>query len=88
MGSYRTKFRALTKAFIKDSNIVLLAYDITNRSSFLELNYWLNVSREELLNEVIFGVVGNKVDLFSNCDVEKKEGWEYAKNNSALFTET
>ena len=81
------KFRSLTKTFIKNSNIVILVYDITNRVSFLELNYWLNVSREELQNEVIFGVVGNKVDLFNNCEVEKEEGEEYAKNIGALFTE-
>ena len=81
------KFRAVTKNFIKDSNIVILVYDITNRASFLELNFWLNASREELHNEVIFGVVGNKVDLFNNCEVEKEEGEEYAKNIGALFTE-
>ena len=82
------KFRAVTKNFIKDSNIVILVYDITNRASFLELNYWLNVSREELQNEVIFGVVGNKIDLFNNCEVEKDEAEEYAKKIGALFTET
>ena len=42
------KFLALIKTFIKNSNIVILVYDITNRNSFLELNYWLNVSKEEL----------------------------------------
>ena len=82
------KFRAVTKNFIKDSNIVILVYDITNRASFLELNYWLNVSREELQNEAIFGVLGNKIDLFNDCQVEKEEAEEYAKKIGALFTET
>ena len=82
------KFRAVTKTFIKDSNIVIFVYDITNRASFLELNYWLNVCREELQNEIVFGVLGNKIDLFNNCEVEKAEAEEYANKIGALFTET
>ena len=82
------QFRSVTKNFIKGSNIVILVYDITNRVSFLELNYWLNVSREEVQNDAIFGVVGNKVDLFNNCEVQKEEGEEFANEIGALFTET
>ena len=83
------KFRSITKSFIKGSNIIIFVYDITRRVTFLELNYWINAVNEELnTEEVIFGVVGNKIDLFENCEVEKKEGEKYAKRVNALFCET
>ena len=80
------KFRSITKSFIKGSNIIIFVYDITRRVTFLELNYWINAVNEELnTEEVIFGVVGNKIDLFENWEVEKKEGEKYAKRVNALF---
>ena len=36
------KFRSLTKIFIKDSKIVVFVFDITNKASFKELNFWMN----------------------------------------------
>ena len=82
------RFRSVTKNIIKDSNIVILVYDITNRASFLELNYWLNVAREVIQDEAIFGLVGNKIDLFNNCEIERQEAEEYASKIGAQFTET
>ena len=36
------KYRALTKLFYKNSKVVIFVYDITNRKSFNELEYWIN----------------------------------------------
>ena len=83
------KHRAITKTFIKGSNIVIFVYDITRRDTFLELNYWVNATREELGNEeVIFGVAANKIDLFDQSQVDKEEGEDYAKSINAVFFET
>ena len=84
------KYRSITKSFIKDSNIIIFVYDITRRFTFLELNYWISAVNEELdTNEVIFGVIGNKIDLFEeHYEVDKKEGEKYATKINALFCET
>ena len=83
------KHRAITKTFIKGSNIVIFVYDLTRRETFLELNYWVNTVNEEIgNNEVTFGVAANKIDLFDKSQVEKEEGEEYAKAINALFCET
>ena len=84
------KFRSTTKSLIKGSNIIIFVYDITKRETFLELNFWLNAANEELgRNEVIFGVAGNKVDLFTDSEVETTEAEEYAeKKINGLFSET
>ena len=83
------KYRSLTKTFIKGSNIVIFVYDITRIETLLELDYWLNTVIQEIGNdEVIFGVVGNKIDLFNECEVEQEEGKKYASKIDALFCET
>ena len=83
------KFRSITKNYIRGSNIVIFVYDITKRETFLELNYWVSVANEELNNnEAIFGIAGNKIDLFAESEVEKKEAEKYATKINALFSET
>ena len=42
------KFRSLTKIFIKDSKIVIFVYDITNKRSFEELNFWFKTIHDVL----------------------------------------
>ena len=60
-GSERT--RSIIKMFLKVSNIVLLVYDITNRSTFVNLDYWYNTINEILdKDEIVIGLVGNKID--------------------------
>ena len=88
MGTER--FRSMSKSLIKDSNIIIFVYDITRRETFLELNFWLNSTNEEIgKNEVIFGVAANKIDLFTECEVETTEAEEYAeKKINGLFCET
>ena len=83
------KFRSITKSYIRGSNIVIFVYDITKRETFLELNYWVSVANEELNNnEAIFGIAGNKTDLFAESEVDKKEAEKYATKINALFSET
>ena len=82
------RFRSVTKKFIRGSNIIIFVFDITNRASFLELKFWVNhVSQELAKEEVIYGVIGNKIDLFDKSEIETTEAEEYAKKIGALFTE-
>ena len=83
------EYRSTTNSFIKGSHIIIFVYDITNKKTFTELDYWVNKAKEEINTEkVIFGLAGNKIDLFDNSQVEKEEGEEYAKKILAYFCET
>ena len=84
------QYRSTTKGLIKNSSIVIFVYDITNRASFLELKYWVGAATEELGNEeVVFGVAENKIDLFTENEVETTEAEVYAeKQIKGLFCET
>ena len=89
------RFRSLSKIFIKDSQIVILVYDITNQKSFDELPFWVNYAKSLLGENVIIGVVGNKIDLFDKIEeneeenqiVDKKNAQNYSNEINALFRE-
>ena len=79
------KLRQLTKIFYTNSKIVIFVYDITNKESFTDLNYWVNDIKERLGDNYMKGVVANKADLFLNEVVKKEEGEEYATSINAKF---
>ena len=87
------RFRSLSKIFIKDSQIVLFVFDITNKNSFENIPFWVNYVEELLGKDIVFGLVGNKIDLFDkmeddNVIVSNEEGQKYADEIGALFRET
>jgi small GTP-binding protein len=80
------KFRSLTKIFIKDSKIVIFVYDITTRASFEEIDFWVETVKDILKEDkIVYGLAGNKKDLFQNEAVEEEEGEKKAQEIGALF---
>ena len=80
------KYRSLSKIFLKNAKIIVLVYDITSKSSFVELNFWYNLAKSELGEKIILGLIANKSDLFENEEVRTKEGKELAQNWGAVFS--
>ena len=79
------RLRSLTKIFFKNSKIAILVYDITNRASFEELNYWEKTIKEMTDENIVLGVAGNKKDLYIKEIVSEEEGENYAKSINAKF---
>ena len=82
------KYRSLTKIFLKDSKIVIFVYDITNRATFESLKYWKKIIDDVLGSTPLFGVVGNKNDLYLEEKVKEDEGEAFAKSINAKFLYT
>ena len=80
------KFRSLIPMYTRDANIILLVYDISSKESFTHLSDWLNDLTTINKDEVIFAVVGNKIDL-ENREVKKEEGEIFAKEHDFIFAE-
>eukprot|EP00013_Stygamoeba_regulata_P022180 CAMPEP_0177666354 /NCGR_PEP_ID=MMETSP0447-20121125/21539_1 /TAXON_ID=0 /ORGANISM="Stygamoeba regulata, Strain BSH-02190019" /LENGTH=139 /DNA_ID=CAMNT_0019172501 /DNA_START=99 /DNA_END=514 /DNA_ORIENTATION=- len=57
------RFRSLIPSYIRDSSVAVVVYDITNRSSFLNVKKWIEDVRTERGSDVIVMLVGNKTDL-------------------------
>ena len=79
------KYRSLTKIFVKDSDIIILVYDITKKDTFESLKYWKQIVEEILGPDLILGVVGNKNDLYLEEKVNEIEGKAYADSIGAKF---
>ncbi len=77
------KFRSLTKIFVKESKIVILVYDITNKETFESLPFWKKLVDEILDYTPIFAVVGNKMDLYDKEQVKGDEADKYAESIGA-----
>ena len=78
--------RGLSKDAMKDVKIIILVYDITLKSSFLELQYWLDLIIESYSNAYLI-LVGNKHDLSTNRKIKESVGIKFAEIIKAEFTE-
>ena len=79
------KYRSLTKMFIVFSKIVIFVYDITQRKSFEELDFWIDTVKEILGEQPVYALFGNKKDLFLNEEIEEEEGRKKAEEIGAIF---
>jgi len=57
------KFRSMTKRFYNNSNVILLCFDVTNRESFTDLEYWITEINNTVRNVVYICLFGLKSDL-------------------------
>ena len=85
------QFRSINTIFMKNTNIAILVYDVTNSKSFEELINWYNQVNDcnQNSSDLIFAVVGNKSDLYENQIVNKEEGESFCnKYKIDFFQET
>jgi len=81
------KFKSLIPMYIRDANIILVVYDITNKDSFTHTEHWVNETKDLKRDDAIFVLVGNKLDLDENRVVTKKEAEDFATEQGFLFHE-
>ena len=81
------RFKSLSKLFFNDTKIVVLVYSITEKDTFIKLDYWLKTFQETIGDDVVLGVAGNKSDLFFQQTVSEEEGAKYAEKIGAIFSE-
>lgn len=60
------RFRSLIPSYIRDSNVAVIVYDITNVNSFQNINKWYEDVKAARGKEVLVVIVGNKADLAEN----------------------
>ena len=83
------KYRAIGRHFYKESYIVCLVYDITNRDSFEKLkSVWFPELKEYGEKLKILALVGNKLDKYLDEDVNDEEAKKFSEEINAFFTKT
>ena len=84
------RYRSMAKLFYQDAKIIIFVYDVTSKKTFDELiQYWIpeveNNNKKNNNNNAIFGVIGNKSDLFEIEQVSREEGSNLADKINAVF---
>lgn len=72
-------YKSISKIFYKKAEIVIFVFDITKKKSLIEIDDWIKIVKEELGNNFICGLIGNKIDLFLDQKVSEEEAKEFAK---------
>ena len=81
------KFRSLIPMYIREAQIILLIYDISNKDSFDSIPKWIKEISEINFSDVIFVLIGNKNDLEEQRKVSFEEGKQFADKNKFIFQE-
>ena len=81
------KFRSLIPMYIREAQIILLIYDITNKESFDSMPRWIQQVFDVKNTEAVFVLIGNKIDLENDRKVTFEEGKKFAAENNFIFQE-
>ena len=81
------RFRSLIPMYIREAQIILLIYDISNKDSFDSIPKWVKEITEVKMSDVIFVLIGNKNDLEEQRKVSFEEGKQFAEKNKFIFQE-
>ena len=80
-------YRQLIKFFVTHSDCVILGYDITRRESFESIKtFWYKFSMDNSGADLIY-LIGNKIDLEYQREVDKNDAEIYAKENNIKYFE-
>ena len=86
--SGQEKYNSLSFNYIKNSDGILLMYDITKKESFLKIKDWIKNILEHKDEDFPILLLGNKCDLEEEREVTKEEGEQLAKELKLIFFET
>ena len=59
------RFKTITATYYKGSHGIILVYDITDRQTFNNIQFWLEEVKKHAGANVVKFIVGNKCDLES-----------------------
>ncbi|XP_054631321.1 ras and EF-hand domain-containing protein [Dunckerocampus dactyliophorus] len=86
------RFRSIAMSYFRKAHGVLLLYDVTSESSFLNIRSWLDQIQDHTGEKVPVCIIGNKVDLREQLPqkrcVSSSHGEKLATAYGALFCET
>jgi len=81
------RFHSIATGTIKNSQGIVVSFDLTNRKTFENVVKWLEDIRDNN-NKIPIILFGNKCDLVEKREVEDEEAQEFAKNNNLEYFET
>ena len=81
------RYKSIVKAYYKGAKCAFVVYDITQKSTFDNIDNWIKGLMSQLGNNVNIIILGNKCDLENERQITKEQGEEKAKEYNAGFFE-
>ncbi|XP_025723630.1 dnaJ homolog subfamily C member 27 isoform X1 [Callorhinus ursinus] len=86
-------FYEVRNEFYKDTQGVILVYDVGQKDSFDALDAWLAEMKQDLgphgnMENIVFAVCANKIDCTKHRCVDESEGRLWAESKGFLYFET
>ena len=83
------RFKSLIKNYYRGKDGAFIVFDLTNKNTFDNLNYWINeINLEEGNNKTKFIILGNKSDLNEIRQVSSDDIKEFEQKNNCKIIET
>lgn len=82
-------YRSLHRLYYRNTNAVIIVYDVTNEESFEEVvSYWIDeVKNNPTIRQPFVLLVGTRKDLFQQRSVAKSEVQDVANAEKIMFFE-
>jgi small GTP-binding protein len=80
------QYKSLTRNFYRNSDGVIIVYDVTNKSSFEKIQEWVQSIIDNTEKNIKMVIIGNKIDL--PREVTTEEGRKLAEHYKVPFFET
>lgn len=81
------RFRTITAAYYRSSEIAIIVFDVTNRTSYMNVNRWIEECKNHGNPKIKLFLIGNKCDV-ANREVSKEEAIKYAQQFNVIYMET
>ncbi len=84
----QAQFKRVRQSYLANAEAGILVYDVTNRSSFenIDKNWYREIKKAS--PDIVLILVGNKIDLESKRVVSRDEGEALAQNLTLTYVET
>ena len=82
------RFKSLIPSYLKNSNCVILTFDVTEKSSFFSLGKWLSDVKDNVVEGTFIILCGNKIDLNNKRVISKEEAEKFSEENNIAYIET
>ena len=81
-------FRSITTNYFRNTVIAFLVFDLTNKRTFNNCKYWIETLKEICGDKTTIVLLGNKNDLKSSIEVERKDIEKFADEENIIYYET
>ena len=82
------RFKNITSHYYSGADGILLLFDISDKSSFEKLSFWINdLNNKVYLDNISLILIGNKSDLDDKREVSIEEAKKFAEENNIEYYE-